>query len=440
MSLGSTGSIGSRRTSLMSSAGTKRKSIFDRVPVAKRPASIVRIVGPVKKTQGVVGSSRAVEFKGKLKRKNGPKKVNVPTKLRKQIAQTLAEKQIKGTYQLTQYGRLDLPADNTQLAQVGVDNYSSSFFTSTFSAQMFLHYASVLWNQKDNSMTGLTSYTGSIAYTDTPGIDYMLPVDQVSSKAITAKFHIINSYEMRTYKNNSDRTVTMEIYQSEPRKPFFENNNELDVNGVLQAENPQMTHPVDYWRLCLLATDKAGGNVANCTTATIHTNPLHLAMFTKAYKSSKLTVTLEPGQKYDHTIQGPKNLDLDYQKFYGHPTASSEAVFQPIQKFTRYVWYVIKQDLAQKGTGKGTPGRWLGVASETATSPNCISYERVIRATMTIPESVGTKLNGVALSINTNVMLQNIARLPKFGFYTFSGEVVGSVRRVDELEADAETV
>lgn len=417
----------------------QKVQIKKEVRAPKRESSKVGGITTTRGVQGMAGTARAVIVKGKHKKRNGIPRVRVGPLLKKQIKQTIEERSIRGEYQVTLYGTLGMPATNEQNVTMLNDPYFTSSFFSCFSAQMFLHYASVLWNQKDNA--DIAVFANSIGYTDISGSDVQLPVDNVSSKAITAKFHVVNSYEMRSYKNNSERTVYLDIYLSEPKAMHFENQNSQDTNGTTINMTPTYSHPTDMWSAALYSSNKSGGNVNNSRPTVLHTTPFHLHMFTTAFKTTKVSVVLEPGQRFQHKVEGPKNTTLDFQKFYKTPYGSTEAVFHPIQKFSRYCWYVVKQDLVQAGTAatNGLPGR---VASTASTSPNIISCERVIHVSMTIPESVGGKVNGQVLKDQPAALIQNIARLPKFFYFTYNPAYVQDavLRRVDEQNADDENL
>lgn len=385
----------------------------------------------------VVGSSRAVVVKKKLKTGRRKKVIKVSKELREKINKVVEGGKVRGTYQAVMYGTLMLPTANQQRPQVLGDPLTLAGVFSSFSALEFLHCASVLWAGKADSAALRTVTTNSIGVTDITGTDVNLPSGSVSSRACTAKFTVIDSFERYYMKNMSDRTVEIEMYICTPKKAIFENQLSTNTAGVnLSAQPSASSNFLEQWTNGCFAANKGGKNLNNITPQQLYTTPNMYAGFNSVFTTEKIYIKLEPGQDYVYKLQGPKMLDLDFSKFYDPPYASTEAVIVSVRKFSRCVGFNVKQDLvAQGAAGSATAGRYI-IATDS--SPNVISVERLVNCSLSCPESVGMRVDGVALAATANVQLQNTNKRPVFFHTTYTTAGVGQIRRVDEQNADTD--
>lgn len=413
------------------------KKTFDEA-VANKKRKRSKSPGPAPKGEKVlVGSSRAVVVKKKLKTGSKKKVVKVSKALRQKINKVVEGGKVRGTYQAVMYGSLQLPTANQQRPQVLGDPLTNAGVYSSFSALEFLHCASVLWTGKADSAALRTVTTNSIGVTDITGTDVNLPSGSVSSRACTAKFTVIDSFEKYYMKNMSDRTVEIEMYICTPKKPMYENQISTATNGVAVSASPSASSNFfEQWTNGCHASNKAGKNLNNIAPQQLYTTPNMYAGFTSVFSTEKIYIKLEPGQDYVYKLQGPKNLDLDFSKFYDPPYSSTEAVIVSVRKFSRCIGFNVKQDLVAQGTSAAaTSGRY---AIGTDSSPNVVSVERVLNCSLSCPESVGMRVDGVALAANANVQLQNTNKRPVFFHTTYTTAGVGAIRRVDEQNANTE--
>lgn len=386
--------------------------------------------GTVSKVQA--GSSRAVSVKVGKRKVKKKKIVKVSGPLRAKINKVLEGKKYSGYYQVTMYGSLKLPAVNEQLPQTLNDPLHTATVFSSFSVKEFLHEVSVLWNEKVDSAANRNVTEGSIGVSARPGNEFNLPPDAVSNLAVMAKFTVLNSYERYYMKNNSERTVEIQIYVCTPKKPMFENAAEFDEAGVPRGAVPYYgSDPVKMWDEALQVEYKVGGNIANHDEKQLHTSPLGHKVFTDLYTTEITNLVLEPGQDYRWVLPGPKMLEIDTAKCYALATNS---ILQSVQKFSKCVMFVTKQDL----TGQGASGSAISNRSVTATdsSPNIVSVERVLCSRLSIPEQVGMKLIGTNVAASGGAIVQNLHRIKKFYVATYTTSGVGSIRRVDEQQGE----
>jgi len=386
-------------------------------------------------TQGTKGSSRAVKVtvKGKEGKKK-VKKVKVSKELRLKVNKCIEEKKIRGTYQVVTYSEKALPNINAQSATSGFQDTLG--LDASFTALEFLHQASVLFNGKADGARSKTSFADSIGVTDITGADVNRPTNNTSSLACTAKFTVLNSYEKIYVKNNSERTVTIDLYICEPKRAMFDGQTSVSTAGTALNPTPgESSNPHDSWLYALNQGNKTGQNVGNIGVTMLHTSPLGLAAFNTIFKSSKVNVKLEPGQDWNYFLQGPKMLDVDFSKYYKGVFNTLEGVLQPVQKWSRCLMWVVKQDLCSEGS---KAGRWSG--GLIANQPNQLLVERTIHGTITVPESTGMRVDGAALALRNDVPLQNNYRRPCYFANVYSQVSSGDFLRVDEQNANADKV
>uniref|UniRef100_A0A345MQ24 Capsid protein n=1 Tax=Cressdnaviricota sp. TaxID=2748378 RepID=A0A345MQ24_9VIRU len=379
------------------------------------------------------GSARAVEVKGGAQSKKYRPSVKVSKPLRDKIEKVLEEKKVRGYYQVTMYGNLLLPESNQQLVQTLRDPLHTANVFSSFSVHEFLHEASVLWNQKLDSSAQRNVLIGNVGVTSNTAT---LPPDAISSLACTAKLTVLNSSEDYYFKNNSERAVNIDMYICNPKRAMFENLVANDEQGTARTASPyDNSNPQLQWAVALAGEYKTAGNVANIGPNQLHTTPSNLAMFTKLYKPDVVHIRLEPGQDYTYKLLGPKLLDLDCSKYY---TVATNGIMQSVQKFSKCVMFIVKVDLVHQG--EPTTGYSGRLKHTSDNSPNCISVERVLRTSLSIPESVAMKVDGTIISGAGTHMLTNSNRIRKYFVDTYTVAGSGAVRRVDEQNADDEVL
>lgn len=147
----------------------------------------------------------------------------------------------------------------------------------------------------------------------------------------------------------------MQLYEVSPKT----NSNIYDegdavgkwFDGMLN-EN-QVTNP----RVNMRTAPGVGVNDA-ATPNTLYVTPNVSKLFTQRYTVERHDITLDPGQSYDHFMQGPSNVVYDYQKFWKTDSAGTADQFMDNQKkFTRQLFLVARLDLVQDtGVGFGRYG------------------------------------------------------------------------------------
>jgi len=382
--------------------------------------------GGTMKIVGEKGTSRAVTVKtGKKKKKSKPS-VKVPKTLRKQINTVMNDKEIKGTYHTNSYAVLGLPPSNEQGVIPANDNfYGAQNVFSSFSALHYLHAASVLWCELADTQP-LSTIQGCIGVTDQSGVDHMIPPDALSSHSCTARIRVINSWEKYLLKNNSPRQVTITIYECIPKKAIFENNTGFTTGNLTITGQPNLqSNPVQHWINSLATEHKAAGNKSNIAASMLHLDPRSCKTFKSLFTVEATNIVLEPGQTYNHFVQGPKNMMLDYSKFYATPVGTNEGSLLPVRTFSKCLMFVLKVDLVTQGNTNA--GRLASVQSETVGDVVCL--EKQFHCKLACPETVGAKIDNAVPAV-ANFDLNR--KYPKYFYRTITTAGVGAPLRVDE--------
>jgi len=111
-------------------------------------------------------------------------------------------------------------------------------------------------------------------------------------------------------------------------------------NTSFTSQNTIMD-PLVVWENSM--QDFLGANLASATINNLNARPDACPQFNKFFHLETKTVQLDAGQDWTFTVQGPKNLDLDYRKFF------KNGGFYSVQKFTRGVFFSVKTDLISGG-------------------------------------------------------------------------------------------
>lgn len=405
------------------------------------PTKKLKLKTPFSKRSATSETTVAVKNgKGKVaSRSVGKVNVKVSKPLRLKIEKVLEEKKITGTYQCTYYGVLPLPGTNVQGVYPNI--IGPLPWSSSFCAKEFIHHASVLFiGRPDGAAAALRDFENpafpvTIGSTAITGPDVQLPPNNVSSHGNQAKFHVLNSYEVYTYKNNSLRTVEFDIYECTPKSAWMTNNESRGTDNVNTGGQPFRGNPNDTWYVALEEDNKAGGNISNMLQSTLHTSPHWTSSFKKFWKSDVTSVKLEAGQVYQYVVKGPRNMAFDASKYYQRKATGVESLFLSEQKFTKNLMYVIKQDLAAQGSV--TCGRYV---SNTTSSPNVICVERRIYSKITVPESTGMRVAGTVLAGLGDSSLQNNYRRDAYFATTYTVAGAGAIERVDDNNPISEQI
>jgi len=128
---------------------------------------------------------------------------------------------------------------------------------------------------------------------------------------------------------------------------------------------------------------------------------------------------MEPGQEFAFTVQGPKNQELNYRKFF------KGTLFHSIQKFSRGVFFSVESDIL---SGNGADINKIGRFKTT--SLGNVVVEIQMRAKIGMPETTGLKgaptVGGGPLELNL--------RKSSFFLKTYDTTTPTTLLRYDEVQ------
>jgi len=291
----------------------------------KRSATLYRSGGD----QG--GGAGASVRKGFKKSVNVQKKrrVSVSPKFRKGVQQVMEEKMPRGTYMKTgMMGNIQVPTNNKQNITVFMPTSSGVIF----SPQQYLDAVSVLWNGK--------TATANSAFGDTNNFN-----------PYTTKINVINSSCTIRFRNNSQRTMMVDLVEA-------------------RSKNQKVAYnPIGQWSTCLSTDIGIGAAVGMAATdyEIMYNKPQYTSDYNKYYTEAVTKVTLEPGQVYTWFIQGPNQKIVNMAKYLDGGVGSAQ--YQIYNTLARFIYARVHTDLV--GDTLNATGRALqnaaghGIIAET---------------------------------------------------------------------------
>lgn len=210
---------------------------------------------------------------------------------RKKVAEALQGKALKGVHTNTGYAQMWINKSNQQSIYQASWNGSQDNGVH-FRGLQVLDAASQLWHGKQ------------------PTIDQLSDVGGQNFNIQYGIVKVVNSYVTWTLANESHKTFFITIYEC-----MYKSN----------RVGSEVTSALAYWRKCA-AEDVAAGiskDGANAyevigayTPEKLGATPGQTSGFSKMFKYTTRKVILEPGQRFVHTIQGPKDTTYDFSKSY----------------------------------------------------------------------------------------------------------------------------
>jgi len=434
-----------KRKSIEQGGGSTRKKRVVSRPYRGQNTDVVN--------QSSKSSRNAAVKRGKAFRKKnaGGKNIKVPKKLKQQIQKVLSVSGHKGVWTQISYGFIEVPESNFQHVQYGLFGSSSGAgvgsnldIQSMFSWVDWLHMVSVMWNNKTDKQ-GVRTYRdeGTLGRLKSdPGAGELnnIPTGLQTNGMTPLTFTVYDSYETLHFKNNSQRTYTIELYLCAPKMAMNETDAaEFDSATGTNLSVPLEGGPLEIWQKCLKAEERTGVNVLGATVNNFATSPNNCPEFKKRFDVELTTIVMDPGQTYTYKVQGPKNLKVDVVKMF-RVGATNESYAMELQKWSRCPIFCLTSDLVQTRSGtvhpfSFRPGRFQSVVNGNYAP---IVVERVRHATIICPDQVigaidtqvDTAIGNVGGAKGNIVATKKQPRYcrPVYGFVAD-----GATNRVDEL-------
>lgn len=390
-----------------------------------------------------------------------PKKVKVSKNFKLKVDKALSPQQIHGSFREISYNQLStqsiangqqfvaLMAPNSiNTAAGGPSAIDQSKVTQydwspwCFDPENFLHQLSVLFNNKANSQNTIREWyaQGNLGVLSSVGVGNVPPSADDGTNANTSssssiqpmpiKFTVKKAYEVYRLRNNSQRTLHIKIYLCAPKTTAAKapTSNEISESGTTptsQATQDCIYDPVSAWWACVGQQFNQSINVSGTKPNSLYMSPLANPLFKKTFNVEETTMIIEPGQTTSYTVNGPSNMEIDWQKLYkpqtlgtGNVLNTAQTLYQGIQKFMRCPMIVVNEDLVQQNAGSYNPGRYPAV---TATAKDLgLIIERDVMAKFKMPEMTGGTINGYSLAFGTDRTIQNTQRRSAYAHYVYS--------------------
>ena len=326
--------------------------------------------------------------KGDVDKKNRKKVVKVSSKLVKQIKKVMIDMKYKGTWNQTSYAFLDRPGGNSQLSQVLLQAVNPDFSVGMkFTADEILHQASVLFNEKNDSQ--IAREWNNLNNMGLSNNQEGVP-KETASYGCNAKFTVVDSYCKYYIRNNTQNQIHLKCYIASPKQMGSMDTTVTNRdNGVAINQNTVLM-PLTVWGNSL--ADFLGSNLASATVNNLNAVPNACPQFNKFFSLETKIVKLEPGQDYTFTVQGPKNQELDYRKFF------KNGQFYSVQKFSRGIFFSVMTDLISGGGADiNKAGRFK------LNSLGNLPVEINLYTKIAMPETTGIKSTATGAPIELNL-------------------------------------
>lgn len=316
------------------------------------------------KQMGVINNQAnraSMKKTGKVKLGAKKRSVKVPKKLRQQVKQVLRSKDYTGTYIVDQTQNCYFGCRAESASVVGYANLGPTvgpyptIFTSTFVAKdlvgrvcvywgagrtsqttpsspldfapdivngnewvfftpaKILNAASILWNRKRKQLN-YNDQNGNFDINVTRATGAIPSSTPATPGKSNFKLTVANSFVQMKIKNVSKRRMKLTFYNCTSKVAFPDR---LPLDALVYAiVQDATTTTSEVWEGDLDPT----GTPINPTLfhAQIATNPsFEPAMtpsFNSMYKYQKVEINIAPGETTAHSIQGPKNFELDFAK------------------------------------------------------------------------------------------------------------------------------
>jgi len=271
-----------------------------------------------------------------------PKKIKVSPKLKAKIMKVINKKVLNITGSVTDHyiggSMACIDREQNVVSKAGSTRPSGWHFT----VPAFHDAASVLFNNK------LPTNDATVKYR-------LGQAGGFNSKNIT--YEVKNSYSVYTFKNNTQHQVTLKLLIAVPKRKggtlewLPNQQNGQTAEGGSAAAADAFTDLPNAWQFALdqdtfLGTSIQGFSphgvslpsgvvLQNPNIADIFRLPTNSRSFNNLYKCEIITLEMLPGQTVNHTLQGPKGLNIDMAKMYVNNLCQS------VQKYSRNVAAIV---------------------------------------------------------------------------------------------------
>jgi len=271
--------------------------------------------------------------------------------------------------------------------------YTSGDEMMYFTPMKIIDAASILWNNKAIERTYENQAGNFNANTVGTSTGVQSKGNGTNPAIQGMKIHVVHSYVKMEFKNNSQRTMYMNLYECVPKQS---NPDKLPldclISGIqLFADNGVGKRMIKYYVDPMLATNSTNTDVL---IQDPNVEPNMIPTFAESYTYTKVEIVVNPGETFIHNIAGPKNFDLDYNKLWVDGQDHTGKLYK---KCSVAIMISLKPDLVYGTAGVLTylgnttegSGRWINTTSSTTRPVDPISCEITEVYKLSMPEQSG---------------------------------------------------
>jgi len=388
----------------MAPVSSKRK-LLDKFSQATKKVRIANI--PASDTTGYstgIGSGKKKTYKKKGVDVKKAKAVSVTKSFKAKVQKSLAAEQIWGSVRALCFGKYLWNGANNNQSVVylspliaGSSQFGMDWLWST---DMFLHWASVLWNGKaPNNPTSATQTFGSLGVRQPDNFNCTNFICHIKGCSMEYKF-----------RNTGQNGVLLTIHQLKPRIVGSFTPAINTASGFQYTTNTNVARlgtpsiPETDWNEAMTDETQVDTQLGAAAVTLLGLEPKMCKSFRSKYIIETTYITLEAGQTTNYFVRGPQDLNMDYSKYL------SDDFCNNIQKFSRgFICTISNMPTITVAAGLSTdpvPARlpsYINTAVRTAvnpypaaiTVPAPVIVEREFHLTMSMPPNttdIGTAI------------------------------------------------
>lgn len=251
-----------------------------------------------------------------------------------------------------------------------------------FSPAKVIDAASILWNKKVAALD-YALQTGNLQGKTTPATGAPIVGTGISPDTRGLKIGIVNSFVSWKMKNNSQRTLKVTVYNCTAKMKWP---NTPPLTALVSSLGKDATVIDDTLRGMAGPPGIAATLDPDFLVFNPYCSPNTIEAYSSAWKHSKMEMIINAGETCTHSIQGPKNYEMDFDKMIEGAEDHTGQYFKPT---TVCCMVSVEPDLAYNDkNGDSAPYAWRsGIAGGRVTDP--ISIEIVETYKLTCPELAG---------------------------------------------------
>jgi len=270
-----------------------------------------------------------------------------------------------------------------------------------FTPNSFNEAASILWRNRSEPSSSVPGYDA--------GVDFQR--EGLKMVVIDSSCHV-------TFRNNSKRAYKLKFFVLAPKKVT-----NIEPKGDLSARLTEMNEGTN--------SVNNGANVFSVSMEKIGLDPRSIPGWNKTWSVELHDILLQPGQSHIQVVQGPKWLDMDWNKFLN----GGDYIEQ--QKFMRYMMVFYHTDLIASGGVAGSPAA-PGQAGYYAEQGDIdtglfdgfgVLVDQTFHYHLKMPEQVGFQVEGGGPSNGEQSLSK---RRYAYAYSDYIAGKIGTLERIDD--------